>query len=174
MANVKGIKAILEPRARELWSLDKAYTIKAISQILGVSENTLRRWKEESRVPGEEQDGWDLARQESYELLFKINKLIQGLVREAKSSPGNSALADTAAKWAAVAKNMREDKRKAFESLMKLQSDQQQAEIDYPAIFLEILSWLIDTLAVMDPDASDALVRNLEQLTELYKKKHLK
>lgn len=173
MANVKGIKARLEPRARELYSLDKTYTIKVLSQILSVSENTLRRWKEESRVPGESIDGWDLARKQSYELLHEINTLIQNLVREAKTNPTHPGIADAVAKWSAVAKNMREEKRRAFKSAMELQ-DSQSAEIDYPAIFLEIISWLIDTLAVMDPDASGALVRNLDQLTELYKKKHLK
>ncbi|MBW2688323.1 MAG: hypothetical protein JRC99_00140 [Deltaproteobacteria bacterium] len=165
---VKGVKAKLEPKAKELYAL--GYGVNEISDILDVSENTLRKWKSESKAPSLGIDGWDLSRQQSYELLGDITRLIQTLVREATANPKDTGIPDAVAKWSSVARNMREDKRKASEWIMKLQGDPQEiAEYDKAAVFISDLEFIIRNIKEYAPAAIELIVEHLPQITENFK-----
>lgn len=165
---VKGIKAKLEPKAKELYGL--GYSIPEIHDILDVSENTLRRWKSESRSPSEGLDGWDLARKQSYELLSDITTLIQTLVREARLNPKDTGIPDAVAKWSSVARNMREDKRKASEWVMKLQDEQEVVSgYDKGEVFIENLRFVMQKLKEYAPASIKLIAEHLPTITEEFK-----
>lgn len=54
---VKGDRAAKEPQAIRMYI--NGHSLAEISRQLDISDTTLRRWKEESRVPGNDIDGWD-------------------------------------------------------------------------------------------------------------------
>lgn len=58
----KGDRAAKEPLAKKMYADDRS--LVDIAGELDVSDTTLRRWKSEDKVPGEEIDGWDKARQQ--------------------------------------------------------------------------------------------------------------
>jgi len=57
---VKGDKAAKGPLAMRMYA--DGYSLAEISRQTGISDTTLRRWKSDSGIPGEEIDGWDKAR----------------------------------------------------------------------------------------------------------------
>lgn len=71
----KGDRASKEPLAMRLYGDGKNMT--DISKALDVSDTTLRRWKEESRVPGEDIDGWDKLRQQKRGNIQRLRDLFE-------------------------------------------------------------------------------------------------
>jgi hypothetical protein len=88
---VKGDRAIKEPLAIDLYADGRS--MPEISRKLDISDTTLRRWKAESRVPGEKQDGWDKRRaqkrnyvQRARDLLDDQYDYVEGLLPEDRDS----------------------------------------------------------------------------------------
>lgn len=169
---VRGVKARLCPKAKELYALN--YEIKEISPILSVSENTLNKWRKEDKIPGEGISGWDLARQQANEVLYEVTELIQELVRMGKRDPANSSIPDSVSKWNTVAKSLRDERRKAADWVMKLQNEEGGSDIDYPAVFLEVFKWLVKELGDIDSDTQQGVVSHMDTLIARMKEIHLK
>lgn len=71
----KGDRAAKEPLALRMYADGAALT--RIAEKLAVSDTSLRRWKEESRVPGEALDGWDKARQQKRGNIQRLKDLFE-------------------------------------------------------------------------------------------------
>lgn len=71
----KGDKALLEPLARKLYADGNSLT--AIAEQLGVSATSLKRWKDETLVPGNDLDEWDRARQQKRGNLQRMRDLFE-------------------------------------------------------------------------------------------------
>lgn len=72
---VKGDRAGKEPLAQRMYA--EGQTLKEISVVLDVSETSLRKWKSESRKPGEECDAWDKGRQQKRSMTQRIRDLVE-------------------------------------------------------------------------------------------------
>lgn len=99
----KGDRAAKEPLAMRLYA--DGCNLTDISKQLDISDTTLRRWKEESRVPGEEIDGWDKARQQKRGNIQRLKDLferqleyVEDLIPEAVTAP----MMDTLSKLGAL------------------------------------------------------------------------
>jgi len=162
---VKGERAILEPQARLLFGDGKG--ISEISETLGVSETSLYRWKSESRVPGEDMDGWEKDRFQKRSVAERIMGLF---LRELKAAEDmaegsvSSATGDSLAKLGSLAVRWAEVERSASGKAL---------DIDRPKIFLENLEWLARALQETDPEGLKVLARNFDQLTVKFKAEYL-
>jgi hypothetical protein len=71
----KGDRASKAPQAERLYA--DGSSLAEISRVLDVSETTLRRWKADSQVPGEEMDGWDKARGQKIGNIQRLRNLFE-------------------------------------------------------------------------------------------------
>lgn len=117
---VKGDKAAKEPLAKRMYA--DGYNLAQISREMDISETTLRRWKNDSRIPEEDLDGWDKARvqkrghvQRLRDILEEQLKYIEGLVPEDRTSKTFDALSKIAALVERIDKMEAEIRRKAIE-----------------------------------------------------------
>jgi len=99
----KGDRAALEPQALRLYV--DGCNLSEISRQLEVSDTTLRRWKSESAVPGDEVDGWDRGRQQKRGNIQRLKDLferqleyVEGLAPEEVTAP----MMDTLSKLGAL------------------------------------------------------------------------
>jgi transposase-like protein len=100
---VKGDKAVKAPLAQRLYA--DGLCLAEIARRLDVSETSLRAWKEEARIPGEELDGWDKARAQKRGNIARLKDLferqlafLEGLRPDEVSAP----MMDTLAKLGAL------------------------------------------------------------------------
>ena len=99
----KGDRASKELLAMRLY-VDGS-NLTEISKQLDISDTTLRRWKDDSRIPGEEIDGWDRARQQKRSNIVRLKDLferqlgyVEGLLPAEVSAP----MMDTLSKLGAL------------------------------------------------------------------------
>ena len=71
----KGDRAAKEPLAAKMYA--DGHSLVEISAQLDISDTTLRRWKAESRIPGEDIDGWDKARQQKRGNIKRLRDLFE-------------------------------------------------------------------------------------------------
>jgi transposase-like protein len=71
----KGDRAAKAPLAERLYV--DGHSLAEISRQLDVSDTTLRRWKSDSGIPGEEVDGWDRARQQKRGNIQRLKDLFE-------------------------------------------------------------------------------------------------
>ena len=79
----KGDRASKEPLARRLFA--DGISLTDISRQLDISDTTLRRWKEESMIPGQEIDGWEKARQQKRGNISRLKDLFERQLEYAES-----------------------------------------------------------------------------------------
>ncbi len=89
---VKGVKASLEPQARRMYANGQGVT--EIARHLGVSKTTLMRWKADSGIPGQDQDGWEKARSQRRGNIQRLRDLfeeqleyLEGLLPAERTAP---------------------------------------------------------------------------------------
>ena len=75
----KGDEAIKSGPAMQLYA--DGHTLEHISEVLDISVTSLARWKEKSRVPGEELDGWDIARKQKRGNIQRLRDLFEDQLR---------------------------------------------------------------------------------------------
>ncbi|MBW2599558.1 MAG: hypothetical protein JRC60_05660, partial [Deltaproteobacteria bacterium] len=99
----KGDRAAKSPMAERLYV--DGHSLAEISRQLDVSDTTLRRWKSDSGVPGDEVDGWDRARQQKRGNIQRLKDLferqleyVEGLIPEGVTAP----MMDTLSKLGAL------------------------------------------------------------------------
>lgn len=99
----KGDRASKEPLAMRLY-VDGS-NLTEISRQLDISDTTLRRWKDDSRVPGDDIDGWDKARQQKRSNIQRLKDLferqleyVEGILPSEVSAP----MMDTLSKLGAL------------------------------------------------------------------------
>jgi hypothetical protein len=116
----KGDRAAKEPQAMRLYA--DGYNLAEISKQLDISDTTLRRWKSESGVPGEETDGWDKARQQKRgniqrlrDILDEQLEYVEGLLPEERTSKTFDGLSKIAALVERVDKMEETIRNKAIE-----------------------------------------------------------
>ena len=71
----KGDRAAKAPLAMRMYM--DGHSLAEISRQLDVSDTTLRRWKSDSGVPGEDLDGWDKARQQKRGNIQRLKDLFE-------------------------------------------------------------------------------------------------
>ena len=99
----KGDRAATEPMAMRLYV--DGHSLAEISRQLDVSDTTLRRWKSESAVPGDDVDGWDKARMQKRGNIQRLKDLferqleyVEGLTPDEVTAP----MMDTLSKLGAL------------------------------------------------------------------------
>jgi len=95
----KGDKAVLGPQAQRLYA--DGYNLSAISRQLGVSVNSLSRWKTETKTPSETMDEWDRARSQKRGNIQRLRDLFEDQLAHLENC---SAEERTAQKMDALAK----------------------------------------------------------------------
>lgn len=99
----KGDRAAKEPLAMKLYADGQSLT--DISVQLDISDTTLRRWKSESLVPGEDIDGWDKMRQQKRGNIQRLKDLFERQLEYVEGlKPGEvtAPMMDTLAKLGAL------------------------------------------------------------------------
>jgi Bacteriophage Mu, Gp27 len=116
----KGKRAAMEPRAMSMFADGKE--IPEISLILGVSQNSLYRWKSESMTPGDDLDLWEKRRwqkrnylQRARDLLDDQYEYMEGLRAEQRDSKVWDSLSKAFAIVERSEKREKEIRRKAIE-----------------------------------------------------------
>jgi len=99
----KGDRAAKEPMAQKLYA--DGQSLPEISAQLDISDTTLRRWKSESLVPGDDVDTWDKMRQQKRGNIRRLRDLferqleyVEGLTPAEVSAP----MMDTLSKLGAL------------------------------------------------------------------------
>jgi len=116
----KGDKAALAPLARQKYI--NGQSLAAISRDLDISDTTLRRWKSDSRIPGEELDAWDKGRmqkrgniQRLRDILDEQLEYVEGLTPGERTSKTFDGLSKIAALVERIDKMEAEVRRRALE-----------------------------------------------------------
>lgn len=170
----KGDERVKGPQAQRLYA--DGHTLDEIAGILDTSTTSLTRWKDKSGVPGEDLDGWDLARQNNRRLLDRLRALLEREVEYAEQcKPGsiNPASVDAMSKFGAIVHKMEAEERKEQERtrLLNLENNK-AAEFDRPKFFIENLKWIVEQLKTMNPAALSVIADDIPKLTALYKKQN--
>ena len=72
----KGDKAVLAPQAQRLYA--EGYSLSSISDQLGVSVTSLKRWKDDTKAPDQPMDEWDRARSQKRGNIQRLRDLFEG------------------------------------------------------------------------------------------------
>lgn len=166
----KGDRAAKEPLAIRLYADGK--NLVDIGKQLDISDTTLRRWKSESQVPGEEIDGWDKARQQKRGNVQRLKDLFERELKFAEKSDAGSISSpsmDALSKLGALVQRWEVVERAEAMSQTEVKPD-----IDRPVIFLEILEWLAKELKDLDPEGLKVIARNFDALIVRFKAEHAK
>ncbi len=95
----KGDKAVLAPQAQRLYA--DGHNLSSISEQLGVSVTSLKRWKDYTQVPGKPMDEWDRARSQKRGNIQRLRDLFEeqlAYVEELHPSKRSSKTMDTLSK----------------------------------------------------------------------------
>ncbi len=124
----KGDRAAKEPLAMQMYTGGSNLT--EISKQLDISGTTLRRWKEDSRVFGEDIDGWDKARQQKRSNIIRLKDLFErqlGYVEGLAPCEVSAPMMDTLSKLGALVE--RWDKvEKALALIGKIKTEYMESE----------------------------------------------
>jgi len=124
----KGDRASKEPLAMRLY-VDGS-NLTEISKQLDISGTTLRRWKEESRVPTEDIDGWDKSRHQKRSNIIRLKDLFErqlGYVEGLSPCEVSAPMMDTLSKLGALVE--RWDKvEKALALIGKIKNEYMEGE----------------------------------------------
>lgn len=170
----KGIKASLEPIAFRLYA--QGWTMSAISERFDVSGTTLSKWKSASKRPSSDLDEWDLARQANATRGENLRRLFEEQEEYALSLPAaqrDTKVHDALSKAAANLRHWDEHQKAAAAALLA-ETATGAAEIDKPALFLEIVQWIALQLKDSDPEGLKVLARNFDNLVIQFKAEHAK
>jgi len=170
----KGVKASLEPIAFRLYA--QGWTMTAISERFDVSGTTLSKWKVASKKPSEDLDEWDKARQAHVTRGENLRKLFEDqeeYVLSLKVQERDSKVFDALSKAAANLRHW-EEHQKAASAALLAENETVSAEVDKPALFLEIVQWIALQLKDSDPEGLKVLARNFDNLVIQFKAEHAK
>lgn len=168
----KGARASLEPICYRLYA--QGWTLTALSERFDVSITTLSKWKKSTLRPDQSADDWDLARQAH---LARGENLRTLLAEQETYTLGLPVVERTTAVYDILTKaqaNLRhwEEGQRAAAAALLAQTPAAVAEVDKPAMFLEVIEWVTVQLKETDPEGLRVLARNFEQLTARYKAEH--
>jgi len=155
----KGDRAAKEPLAKKMYA--DGTSLAEISRQLDISDTTLRRWKSEDKVPGEDIDGWDKARQQKRSYCQRLRDVYDEQLKhleELNAIERNAQVIDAISKLGALVHRW-----EAYES------EKSRPDIDRPKIFLENLEWIAQVLRDMDPEGLKILARNFDALIVKFK-----
>jgi len=95
----KGDKAVLAPQAQRLYA--DGYSLSSIGDQLDVSVTSLKRWKDDTKEPGQPLDEWDRARSQKRGNIQRLRDLFEeqlAWVEGLHPSKRDSRLMDTLSK----------------------------------------------------------------------------
>jgi len=95
----KGDKAVLAPQAQRLYTA--GHNLSSISDQLDVSVTSLKRWKDDTKAPGQPMDEWDRARSQKRGNIQRLRDLFEeqlAWVEELHPSKRSSKTMDTLSK----------------------------------------------------------------------------
>jgi transposase-like protein len=133
-------------QARELYVID-GLTFAQVAEITGVAESTLKRWSSEEDWRGRRADYARDIRDIEDKTLRLRKKLIDEAIE--KLDP---QLVYAAARLEAIA--ARQSKK----------DDAAALEVDKPAVFLEALQFIAETLKELDPEGLKVFARNYDEI----------
>lgn len=168
----KGARASLEPICSRLYA--QGWTLTALSERFDISINALSTWKRSTLRPGQELDDWDLARQAHLARGENLRTLVEQQETYTLGLPiteRTAAVYDILSKAQANLRHWEEGQRAAAAALLA-QTPAAVAEIDKPAMFLEIMEWVAARLKETDPKGLKVLAANFERLASQYKTEH--
>ncbi|MDF1592602.1 MAG: DUF1804 family protein [Desulfobacterales bacterium] len=163
----KGDRAAKEPLAMKLYADGASLT--DISARLDISDTTLRRWKSESLIPGEDIDGWDKMRQQKRGNIQRLRDLFERELKFAEESEKGSISApsmDALSKLGSLVRTW-----EAIEQAHLAQANERQ-NIDRPKLFLEHLEFMAEVLKETDPEGLKVLAKNFDFIVVKFKGKY--
>ena len=95
----KGDRAVKEPLAKDLYA--QGFSLQEISEKLDSSVTSLSRWKADSKVPSEDLDAWDQARQGHRSFIENLRALFNEQLTYIKGLPVGDR---TPSDWDSLAK----------------------------------------------------------------------
>lgn len=152
----KGDRASKAPQAERLYA--DGHSLAQIARLLDVSETTLRRWKGESGVPGEETDGWDAARAQRRGMAQRLRDLLDREVAALEESVAGTVdprAIDGVSKLGAL--------------VTRMESSERAPAYDKPRVFLENLQWIASWLRNNDAEGLKVLAANFDAMTLAFK-----
>jgi len=161
---------VLLPCARRMYS--EGLHIAEISRRLQVSEQSLFKWKYQSKKPGKDVDEWDRARIQRFENIQRLRDLFE---REMNAAEAKAAGTITSSQVDALAKLSSMVQRwETIEKDANLKHAVEAREMDKPALFLEILEWIAKKLKQSDPQGLAILAKNFDLLAMDFKLEYTK
>mgnify|MGYP001356970345 CR=1 FL=1 len=154
----KGDKARLYDVAFRMYTAD-GKSLTEIEAALEVSRQTLSVWKADTRVPGEDLDEWDKARQQKRSNVQRLRALFD---RELTAIEATQAGTISAVSLDAITK---------LGTLVQRWEAAESAGtgFDRPRVFLENLQWLAGWLRENDPEGLKVLAGNFDAITLAFK-----
>jgi transposase-like protein len=133
-------------QARELYCLD-GLTFAQVAEIIGVAESTLKRWSAE--------DGWRADRAKYARTVREIEKnrlaVLEKVYGKALDTVDPQLIYAAARLEAVAARQAKKDDAAAL-------------EVDKPAVFLEALQFIAETLKELDPEGLKIFARNYDEI----------
>ena len=163
----KGDRAAKEPLAAKMYA--DGHSLTDISAQLDISDTTLRRWKSESQVPGEEIDGWDRARQQKRGNIQRLKDLFERELKHVEESEEGSITApsmDALTKLGALVQRWDALER------ARLNLDRKDPETDRPKLFLEDMEFVAEVLREVDPEGLKVIAKNFDTIISRFKEEH--
>lgn len=153
----KGARITLEPVARQMYVEGKS--LSDIEAALGVSRQSLSDWKGRTRVPGEEKDEWDKARERKASFGLRMEALLEReltYAEERQAGAVEGGTLDNLSKLGALVV-----KFKTIEAT--------GAGYDKGKVFLENMQWIVSWLRENDPEGLKALAADFDAMTMQFK-----
>lgn len=153
----KGARTQLEPIAAQMYK--DGQTLTAISEVLGVSRNTLTEWKARSKSPSSDLDEWDKARELKRGFGLRMETLLERELTYAEDRQAGAiegVTLDNLSKLGALVVKFK-------------QVESTAAGFDRAKVFLENLQFIAGWMKENEPQGLKVLAESFDDLTTAFK-----
>lgn len=153
----KGARTQLEPIAAQMYK--DGQTLTAISEVLGVSRNTLTEWKARSKSPSSDLDEWDKARELKRGFGLRMETLLEReltYAEERQAGAIEGVTLDNLSKLGALVVKFK-------------QVESTGAGFDRAKVFLENLQFIAGWMKENEPQGLKVLAESFDDLTTAFK-----
>lgn len=153
----KGARTTLEPMAAQMYK--DGQTLTAISEILGVSRNTLTEWKARTKRSGDDLDEWDKARERKSSFGLRMEALLEReltYAEERQAGAIEGVTLDNLSKLGALVVKFK-------------QVESSGAGFDRAKVFLDNLQFIAGWMKENDTDGLNVLAESFDSLTAAFK-----
>lgn len=153
----KGARITLEPVARQMYVEGKK--LEEIVVALGVSRQSLSDWKSRTKVPGEDKDEWDKARERKASFGLRMETLLERELTYAESRQAGAVEGGTL-----------DNLSKLGALVVKFKTIENTGSgFDKGKVFLENLQWMVSWLRENDPEGLKTLAVDFDAMTMQFK-----